>query len=90
MSDLAAEITEYARNVCKANQLRPYKREDLIREIMQDAESTKQWPKASAPKWRAAIEEACQRGMLARDSETIWIKLEPVEAKPVQKGLFDD
>jgi hypothetical protein len=87
-ADLAAEIAEYARNVCKANKLRPYKRNDLIAEIMQDAEATKQWPKTTAPKWRAAIEEACQRGLLARDSETIWVPFVEAEPKPTQGSLF--
>ena len=87
-ADLAAEIAEYARNVCKANKLRPCKRNDLITEIMQDAEATKQWPRTTATKWRVAIEEACKRGLLARDSETIWVPFVEQEPKPVQGSLF--
>jgi hypothetical protein len=90
MSDLAAEIAEYASNVCRATKLRPYKRHDLIVEIMQDAEATKQWPIAKVEEWMQAIGEACQRGLLARDSETIWIPFVEEVKKPVQKGLFDD
>ncbi len=38
--DLASEITEYARNVCRANSKQPVKRGELINEIMQDAQAT--------------------------------------------------
>jgi len=86
--DLASEIAEYARNVCRANSKRTIKRSELINEIMQDAQATKQWPVAKVEQWTAAIEVAIERGLLRRDSETIWIPEVVKEAKLVQRELF--
>ena len=90
MTDLAAEIAEYARNVCKLNMLRPGKRLELIKDIMREAQHNPAWPKATVKQWELAIIEAKRRGLLDIAGETIWVKVEPVASKPVQKGLFDD
>lgn len=90
MSDLAAEIAEYARNVCRANKGRPIKRDELIAQIMQDAAHNPAWPRAEPTKWRVAIEEAVQRGLLNRDSETLWIPATTTTKKNklTQQNLF--
>ena len=86
MSDLAAEITEYIRNV----ERKPTKTLEVIENIKRDAEITKQWPIATVKQWERAIHEAVQRGLLSKPTETIWVVVEPVASKPVQKGLFDE
>ena len=86
MSDLAAEITEYIRNV----ERKPTKTLEVIENIQRDARITKQWPIATVKQWERAIQEAKERGLLSQKTETIWVVVEPVASKPVQKGLFDD
>ena len=85
MPDLAAEITEYCRNV----ERKPVKTLELIENIMRDAFATKQWPIAMLPQWEAAIKEAFERGLLTKTSETIWVPVVIAEVKPKQMGLFD-
>ena len=85
MSDLAAEITEYIRNV----ERKPTKTLEVIENIQRDARITKRWPIASVPQWERAIAEAVKRGLLSKPTETIWVVVKEVETKPVQKGLFD-
>ena len=84
--DLASEITEYIRNV----ERKPTKTLEVITNIQRDARITKQWPIATVEQWERAIQEAVRRGLLVKPTETIWVVVEPVQAKPVQKGLFDE
>lgn len=84
MSDLAAEITEYIRNV----ERKPTKTLEVIENIQRDARVTKQWPIASVKQWEFAIQEAVRRGLLVKPTETIWVPV-VVEKKATQKGLFD-
>lgn len=89
MPDLASEIAEYARNVCRANSKQPVKRMELIADIMRDAQATKgMWPIATVGKWKIAIDEAVKRGLLQRVSETIWIPAVVKEPKAKQGELF--
>jgi hypothetical protein len=85
-ADLAAEITEYIRNV----ERKPCKTLEVIENIQRDAQATKQWPIATVKQWEAAIEQAVQRGMLSKPTETIWLNVKKEKPKPVQKGLFDE
>jgi len=84
VSDLAAEIAEYCRNV----ERKPVNQLKLIENIMQDAQATKQWPIATVKQWAVAIEVAIERGLLRRDSETIWIPEVAKVVKHVQRDLF--
>ena len=84
MSDLAAEITEYIRNV----ERKPTKTLEVIENIQRDARITKQWPIATVKQWERAIQEAVQRGLLSKPTETSWVVVEPVASKPVQQSLF--
>jgi hypothetical protein len=90
MTDLATEIAEYARNVCRANKLRPCKRLELIEDIMREAQINKAWPKATVKQWELAIMDAKKRGLLDTAGETVWIPAKELEVKPTQKGLFDE
>lgn len=84
MTDLASEITEYCRNV----ERKPVKRLELIQNLMRDAQATKAWPIASVGQWEEALQAACERGLLVRTSETIWIPVVKAESKPTQGSLF--
>lgn len=84
MTDLTSEIAEYCKNV----ERKPVKRLELIQNLMRDAQVTRAWPIATLRQWEAALESACKRGLLVRTSETIWIPVVAVEAKPVQGSLF--
>lgn len=85
MSDLVSDIAEYCRNV----ERKPIKRMELVQNYMADAAVNNQWTRGTVKQCELAIEEACKRGLLSRASETIWVPVVAVEAKPVQKGLFD-
>jgi hypothetical protein len=85
MTDLAAEITEYIRNV----ERKPTKTLEVITNIKRDADITKQWPIATVKQWERAIDEAVQRGLLSKPTETIWVVTKKEESKAVQKSLFD-
>ena len=84
MTDLAAEIAEYCRNV----ERKPVKPLELIENIQRDARLTKQWPIATVEQWERAIQEAVRRGLLSKPTETIWVPTVTKEAKPVQGSLF--
>lgn len=84
MTDLAAEIAEYCKNV----ERRPVKRLELIENIMRDAQALKTWPIATVKQWESALDRACERGLLVRTSETIWIPVVKEKPKPVQGSLF--
>jgi hypothetical protein len=83
-ADLAAEITEYIRNV----ERKPTKTFEVIENIQRDAEITKQWPIATVKQWERAIDEAVKRGLLCKPTETIWVVVKKEEPKPVQGSLF--
>lgn len=84
MTDLAAEIAEYCRNV----ERKPVKPLELIENIQRDARITKQWPIATVPQWERAIQEAVSRGLLSKPTETIWVPVVKEKPKPVQGSLF--
>ena len=84
MQDLAAEITEYIRNV----ERKPTKTLEVIENIQRDAQVTKQWPIATIKQWERAIDEAVDRGLLSKPTETIWVVTKQEEPKPVQGSLF--
>jgi hypothetical protein len=84
MTDLAAEITEYIRNV----ERKPTKTLEVIENIQRDARVTKQWPIATVKQWELAISEAVKRGMLLKPTETIWVVTKVEEPKPTQGSLF--
>jgi hypothetical protein len=84
VTDLAAEIAEYCRNV----ERKPVKPLELIENIQRDARITKQWPIATVPQWEQAIKEAVSRGLLSKPTETIWVPVPKEEPKPVQRSLF--
>jgi hypothetical protein len=83
-ADLAAEITEYIRNV----ERKPTKTLEVIENIQRDAEITKQWPIATVKQWERAIGEAVKRGLLSKPTETIWVVTKVEEPKPTQGSLF--
>lgn len=84
MTDLANEITEFARNVIAG----PFKKHEITHEIQTLARITRAWPTATEDQWNAAIDEAVKRGLLNRESQTFWVPIKKVEAKPVQRELF--
>jgi len=84
MTNLASEIADFCVHVIG----RPCSRIELITEIQRMASVNRAWPNATVKQWEKAIDEAVNRGLLSRTSETIWIPMVAEEPKAKQGELF--
>ena len=64
------------------------KMQELVQEIMQAARANPAWQRATYEQWERAAEMAISRGLLVRESNTIWFPVVKQGPKLVQKELF--
>jgi hypothetical protein len=79
MTDLPKEITDYLRG-----ERRSVRDTELVRLILQESLSNRQWTKATVGQWEAAIDEAVKQGLIVR--EGVMLSL-PVVARPKVEQL---
>jgi hypothetical protein len=80
MTDLPKEITDYLRG-----ERRPVRDSELVRLILQESLSNRQWTKATVGQWEAAIDEAVKQGLIVR--EGVLLSLPAVAARPKVEQL---
>lgn len=82
MTPLAIDIVQFLRG-----EKRPYKTDELIRLIIQEAAHNRQWATASWQEWKAAVDEAVREGEIEKVGETLWIATR-VKHEETQLELF--
>jgi hypothetical protein len=80
MTSLAKEISEYLRG-----ERRQVRDTELVRLILQESLSNRQWTKATVGQWEAAIDEAVKQGLMIR--EGVLLSLPAVAARPKVEQL---
>ncbi len=61
---------------------------ELVQEIMQAARANPAWQRATYEQWERAAEMAIIRGLLVRESNTIWFPVVSKGPKETQRELF--
>lgn len=82
MQSLAVDVVQFLRG-----EKRPYKPDELIRLIIQEAAHNRQWATASWQEWRASLDEAVRCGEIEKVGETLWIAAR-VKQEETQLELF--
>ena len=83
MTDLPKEITDYLRG-----ERRPVRDSELVRLILQESLSNRQWTKATVGQWEAAIDEAVKQGLIVREGVMLSLPVAAARPKVEQLDLF--
>ena len=83
MTDLAKELTDYLRG-----ERRAVRDSELVRLILQESLSNRQWTKATVGQWEAAIDEAVKQGLIVREGVMLSLPVQAAGPKVEQLDLF--